>query len=42
MNEGGKVTCRLYFICRNFYVTKCGSWEDKVIKIFLERIRGKN
>lgn len=42
MNEGGKETCRLYFICRNFYVTKRGSWEGKVFKIFLEGIRGKN
>ncbi|MDU6783575.1 hypothetical protein [uncultured Peptoniphilus sp.] len=41
MNEGGKETCRLYFICRNFYVTKCGSWEGEVLKDFFGRDKGE-
>lgn len=41
MNEGGKETCRLYFICRKFYVTKCGSWEGEVLKDFCGRNKRK-
>ena len=42
MNEGGKETCRLYFICRNFILQSVDHGKIKFVKNFLEGIRGKD
>ena len=34
MNEGGKETCRLYFICRNFILQSVALGKGKFVKKF--------
>lgn len=34
MNEGGKETCRLYFICRNFMLQSVAFGKGKFLKFF--------
>ena len=41
MNEGGKETCRLYFICRNFILQSVDHGKIKFVKNFFGRDKGE-